>query len=371
MNVYFFQFKGTPCVRARKAINSFINKGYNVTYIGVDRNEKVVGQRLLKIKHIGIKTNRGSIFKIFTLPVYSILSFLFIIKRIKKNDIVYATDLDAALGIFLGSFFKKNFIFIYDVLDTYADRYEKLKAFSWLLRKLESCIFQKADIPIHVDISRANTLNTFSKKFLIVHNKPSINDLMPLKKNFNMKTKNTFKILFSGGIYKHRGALNIIEAIDKLTGKGLNIELDIIGFGTQDIIEFSKKKFYVKYHGYVNSDTAQRFAYESDLILCLYDPSSAINKLASPNKVYDAVSNCSLALVNEEIINDTVHKEKDNIIYCQYDNIDSIAVAIEKSYKFIKIKENQEKLYNKAKFFRETGLWENEFKKVFDILDNS
>ena len=368
MNVYIFQYKDSPCVRCRKVVNSFIKKKYSVTYVGVNRGEKIISIDGLTIRHIGIKTPRGSLLKIFTLPFFIFSSLIFLLKNVRRNDIVYCADLDSALGVYISSFFKNNFIFIYDVLDTYADRYKNLKLFSSILRNIESRVFGRSDIPIHVDFARAKTLKKTSKNFLVIHNKPSENDLYPLNKSFKNYNTETFKILLSGGIYDHRGAIKISDAIQNLISDRYKIELNVIGSGNKKIIDSLKSKSFVNYYGYVTSSLAQKFSLESELITCLYDPLSPINRLASPNKIFDAVSNGSMALVNNEITNDTVHTENENIVYCNYDDVNSISDAIIESINYLKNETNQIKLLERAKIFRDQNLWEHEFEQVFDIL---
>ena len=235
---------------------------------------------------------------------------------------------------------------------------------------MESLVFNKSDIPIHVDSSRSQTLDSSVNKSIVVHNKPSLLDLLPIEDYEKKVKKNSFKVLLSGGIYKHRGAIKISDAIEYLTDKGYKIELNVIGFGDKEIVNSLKNKLFVNYHGYVDSMTAQRFSFESDLIACLYDPSSSINRLASPNKIFDAVANSSMALVNREITNKTVHREDENIVYCDYNDTNSIASAIKESMNYIRKNQNQEKLLERAKSFRKKGLWENEFQQVIDILNN-
>ncbi|WP_334015701.1 hypothetical protein [Alteromonas sp. S167] len=278
-------------------------------------------------------------------------------------------DFDASLGIYLSAkLLGKKGIILYDVLDTYADRYVGASYISGVLRYLESKVFSFSDYGIHVDSFRVNTLYSENVNTYIIHNKPRFDDLVPIE---NKAKNDCFTILISGGVYEHRGVLKIITAVNDLIQQGYNLKVDVIGFGDESVVENLNRHRFVTFHGYVSSLEAQKFSLNSDLIGCLYDPESPINRMASPNKVFDAVANATLALVNQEVNSGTKSSEALNVVECEYNSSDSIKAAIMNAMHKMGDCHFRSSLIQRANDFRNGELWDSEFACLTDKLQSN
>lgn len=359
--IYIVQFASKPCVRMRKVISSFEKSGFKVCYCGINREDNDLISRPY-VKHFGLSTKRGSILKIFSLPFYiiNVVYFLFKVKAVN----VYSADLEGGL---CGSIYSKltslPVRFFYDVLDTYSERYKSFNFINTLINKVESQVALSSTVLIHVDNNRVNTLKTKDKDYFIVRNVPSKESLHPIVPSNLDKTSDRIKVLISGGIYEHRGVGQLLKLMSNDTGFSQSIELTVIGFGDKKIIDEMTELKNCNYLGYVNSSDAQKLSAHADIILSLYDPSKEINRLACPNKVYDGAANGVYVLVNSDILEKSSFSNYPNVIECDYFDLDSIKAAISS----ISSRETNH-IYEFAFHFRNTLLWENEFKKVIDHI---
>lgn len=364
--IYLLQFSSKPCVRMRKVVSELERSGYKVYFCGVDRGDKGKLDSS-SIYHFGVSAKRGSLFKIFSLPIYVVSVFLFFLK--KKPSRLYCADLEAGIVGALYAFFsntrEKKVNFVYDVLDTYSERYKIYDYINKLINVIETKVANASTLLIHVDENRVKTLKTERDNYIVVRNVPSVSSLPTLKEKKSPLRKQPIKILISGGIYDHRGVRKFIELMSDYEFKK-NVKVDVIGFGDSKLIDLINKNDNFLYIGYVDSSKAQSLSADADIILSLYDPTSEINRLACPNKVYDGAANATFVLVNQEVINDSSFYNYPNILTCNYYDSTSIKESIYSIYD-----KDASKLYEFSTEFRKTSLWEKEFEPVvkhFDLI---
>ncbi|WIO75372.1 glycosyltransferase [Porticoccaceae bacterium LTM1] len=322
---YLLQMLGTPCVRARKII-SMASSEFDVTYLGVKRSIEDVSND--DVIHLGVPIRRGSYGKIFFQFFYFLHAVFVLVK--KKPKVVYAADFDAGIPAFLYKLIvRKNVFFVYDVLDTYADRYKVPKIVSNALRWLECSVARCADLVVHVDKIRIQTLPVKLKQVLIVRNLPMLKDLpgSVINRREVAGSEDKIKVLFSGGVFWHRGLSQIVEAIRIIKEKyAQDVALDVIGYGGDSEIEFLKQNSDIcNYHGVVTSKEALEFSARSDFLVALYSPDSEINRLACPNKVYDAFYTGIPIILNRELYISAGFEGYKNVVVASYDNPEEIA----------------------------------------------
>lgn len=146
------QMAGSPCVRMRKVVSSLA--GQDVTYLGCDRgagNAIILDEVTVEI--VSPKIGSKSLSKLFLAPFWALNAAQNL--RAGRYDMVYAADLEAGVAAYLS-----GRPYIYDVLDTYADRYRIPGAISALIRAFESYIFRKANLRVHVAEYRHATLRS-------------------------------------------------------------------------------------------------------------------------------------------------------------------------------------------------------------------
>jgi len=358
MKVAVIQLLDKPCVRTRKVINSFISKGYDVTYLGVPREEISDYPSSYKTILSGKRIPRGSLKKI-----YLQLFYFYEVRKLLNNskfDIIYSVDLDGGIPVYLSKYKGK---YLYDVLDTYADRYKLPKVFVSFLRFLESKVARSAKLLLHVDETRVPTLNVPSKTpTLILNNVPESSSLKPLTANTNQR--NYF--LISGGVFKHRGLYQILNAHKSYIEQHSEITLKIIGRVEPSICSYVESFKNVEIIGEVDSMTAQEYAINAYGIFALYEPTSAININACPNKIYDCLFNATPAIINCELSIAKKYEGHPSVFSAMYYDEQAICAAMQKCVEACNI--NSKDIMILANEYRANKSWERQFEKVYNHL---
>jgi glycosyltransferase involved in cell wall biosynthesis len=202
---------------------------------------------------------------------------------------VYAADFEAGVAALLSG--KR---FLYDVLDTYADRYIVPRPVQWFLRLAESFVYTKAAYKVHVASYREKTLRDFGiggRSCIVVPNTPMRSDLPALA------AEKVFDVIVTGNIDKNRGCDLLLDAC-----KGLGLTVCAAGKVSSDILAELEAEENFSYFGYVSSSTALRLCASSRAIFCAYDPRIPINRMAAPNKVFDALFCATPLIINSEIL---------------------------------------------------------------------
>lgn len=356
MKIAVIQLLDKPCVRTRKVISSFLNSGHDVTFIGVDRGGAPSINNDYEVILLGKKIERGTWKKVYL----QFFFFLAVRSYLNKNDFdnLYCVDLDGVIPAYLSKY-KSNYI--YDVLDTYADRYKLPGLFKIALRKLESHLAERAKCLIHVDQIRVPTLNTTNKNLVIVENVPQNSDLLPLSDTPNKREC----FLISGGVFKHRGLEQILEAHKIYCLHNEPLELKIIGSIGSIEKEIIEKYLFVNPVGLVSSSEAQSFASRAYAVFAMYEPTSNININACPNKIYDCLFNATPAIINSELKIAERYQDAESVISAPYYDISAIANAMSNA---VAICENSSSLFDIANAHREDNNWDAKFKIAMEKM---
>jgi glycosyltransferase involved in cell wall biosynthesis len=363
-DIAIFQFLGEPCVRARKVISSFKNEKFTVQYFGVKRGKPKINA--LPTTYLGVPVARGSKLKLLALPIY-ILHGLYAFRK-NRTKVVYCADLEAGLLGLLIKFFFQDITFVYDVYDTYADRYKVPKFVIYMLRKLETIVASRSDILMHVDQTRVGTLGSIGNA-LVVRNMPTHKDLDQIDFSNSRIYDGKLQLLISGGVFYHRGLKQILDAVKLYSETKGEVVLNIIGLignDEQKLIENHTE--YVITHGEVSSAEALEYCFNSDVIFALYEPSTKINRLACPNKIYDSFSTGTFVMINEELYTASQYIDDPFVRFCKYYEVNTIVDSLSQISETLDF--SPKNLRIKAKKWRGTFAWEEEFRPVIDCLKN-
>lgn len=288
------QMAGSPCVRMRKVVNSLASE--EITYIGCNRGEESkIGHDAVTVRHVWPKIGSKSIGKLFLAPFW----VLNVAKHLRHThyDMVYAADLEAGLAVYLS-----GRSYIYDVLDTYADRYRIPAILRAMIRAVESYVFRKADLRIHVSEYRHATLRSDDKgstKTLTIPNTPLRDDLPARSRQRN------FDVIVTGNIDANRGCDTLLEVCQTL-----RMSVCVVGKISPDLYgRFHQVKNFT-FLPYRPSAEALALCAQARAIYCAYDPASRINILAAPNKIYDAIFCGTPLLINAEVL---ISREVENL----------------------------------------------------------
>lgn len=297
MKIAIVHFNSYPCVRMRKVVNSFIQAGHSVVYIGNARDGRyITDPRLsdLSVLHMGIPTKNRSLLKLAYLPVFWLVVCWHLV--FSEYDVVYGVDLDGFLPIGFLRFFSRKFregrYSIFDVHDAYAIRYSLPLAVEYLVAALERYFSREVDLLVHVDRIRLDPLGV-NVNTLIVRNIPE----KRYSDQFLLTDSSRLKILLSGSLSSSRGVDFVLNAISGMDG----VDILAIGDGPPDVIDKISTVANARYFGPVSSQAALEITTQVDVVIVFYDPSLLINVLACPNKIYDVMACGRIAFLNSEL----------------------------------------------------------------------
>ncbi len=267
-------FKPDP--RVYKEAKSLVNAGHEVIVLAWDREGKYPREETvegIRVVRFGPKSRYGSFFDFLVkLPVFYIKAFIFMAK--KDFDAIHTHDFDTA---FLGLLFKyiKGKKWVYDVHDLY-ESFVQSMIVKMLIQKIDSYFIRMADVVITVNYEMTRILSQRArpKEALVV-----FNTVNPLK--MIVKKGKGFTVFYGGVLSRGR----FIEEISKIA-RELGVELRVAGGGVlENIIRESGAIFL----GYLPHDKALRELARAHLTFILYDPSVLNNRIASPNKLFEAM----------------------------------------------------------------------------------
>ncbi len=250
-----------------------------------------------------------------------------IIIHILKNkyDLIHVCGVDSFPPVILSKFLKKHLI-VYDIFDFFGPSMPENtpKSIRAFFTNVEKYLTQFADAVIIVDDARLSQLrgSKLSKLEVI------FNCVSDESKNigFGKKVKQSFVIFYGGMLSKTRGILQLLDALKDESG----MELIIAGTGEDenDLIELFKGYKNVTYIGQVNHLEALKFTYTSDAIFGFYDPRIPNNRLASPNKLFEAMMCATPIIVNKETTMADIVEEENCGLIVPYSDTGALKAAL-------------------------------------------
>ena len=314
-------------IRSMKIAKSLANNGYDVEFLVWDRernrnNEKKEFNYKLNCFYYKPINNgfSGIILGYFLWWIY-ILFFSFR----NNTDIYHCANIYNFFPIIFTKIIKKKNA-ILDILDFAADSYNWSNSVRNFLSNFENfCIKFSNGIIIVDDCRRTQIKSTYGKKIIVVMNCPEnlIDDEDNSKKN-NM----VFTIYSGGWICETRGLRQICEAVEEFN----DVKLIVAGFGPDEekLSNIFKKQRNVEYKGLLSTTESLIMAQKADAVFAFYDPMIPINRLASPNKLFDAMMCRTPILANSEAIPvvNIINEEKCGL-FVPYNDISKLKTAIE------------------------------------------
>lgn len=259
-----------------KECKSLFSAGYDVTLIApYDKNDVVDGIRIVAL---GVAKNRFHRFVI--------MNFLLLYKSIlQKADIYHFHDPELLIaGVLIKILTFKKVIY-----DAHEDYEKQLLSKGWIrpaLRKPLAYVIrsiEKISCKIYDFIITAG-LHTKIKfpdeKSTVIANYPPVEFIPEIK----VKRNSVMKLIYAGGISKDRGILIMLEVMQLLRDK--NIELHLLG-DIQDtyLITSFETMGNVKYHGCLPWNDVNRYLADADMGLILFQPSPAYYDMSGDNVI--------------------------------------------------------------------------------------
>jgi glycosyltransferase involved in cell wall biosynthesis len=298
--------------RVKKEASSSVKNGYSVSLFLWNRYSNTSKRKVeheCNIYEFGLKAPFGKYRLVFYWVVWWYAIFIYLLRN--KFDIIHVCGFDSYPPVILNKFIKRNTI-VYDIFDFFGASLppKTPHIIQKVISKLEKLLIGFADAVIIVDESRKIQVKGAKiSKLEVIMNCVSDEDY-----NFSeYKESNDFTIFYGGMISKTRGLKQLVGVIKDEE----DIKLVIAGAG-EDETEF-KDVFAsytnIEFLGYVTHKEAIRLTYQSDAVFGFYDPTVPNNRLASPNKLFEAMMCRTPIIVNgETTMADIVREENCGII---------------------------------------------------------
>ena len=207
-------------------------------------------------------------------------------KHRRDYTAIHACDFDTVLPAMLMKWFASKVV-VYDIFDFYTD-HVRLRS-RWIrgaLRWVDHQIIRTADAIILVDeIRRSQLEGTHPKRLEIIYNTPEDQvSTLPVEDH---GSEISLRIAYIGMIQEDRGIQHLISLLPRHPGW----HVDLAGFGGDEdiILQEVHSHANLTWHNRIPYQTAIELSARSDVLLATYDPAVPNNRLASPNKVFEAM----------------------------------------------------------------------------------
>ena len=276
-----------PDSRVEKEVWSLTNHGFKATILTWDRekafdNFESSGDKT--IHRLQLRAPYNSLM----VSIYYPLFWLWALSKLLKiyPTVIHADNLDSVVPALFYRFLRPKTKVIFDVSDSYA---MLIRPTSKILSNAILCLeLRAASIADAFTTVSSNQLALFEKAKLklvrIVMNLPLA--AHGLKSHIQSKKQVRFRMVYAGVISEDRGLLQLCEATKDVD----NLELIVAGRINSERILSNVTRFpHVKYIGQLSHEDALRLQASADLIPALYDPKLPINRIAMPNKIFEAM----------------------------------------------------------------------------------
>jgi len=195
---------------------------------------------------------------------------------------------------------------VFDSFDRYAmafipPKHHMLYKFvNWL----EALLAYRSDALITVSKERLLSFGRYRPKHIeVIMNCPRDKpEMLKLGSGSNKHANEDLTLVYAGVISVKRGLHLIERALREIEG----VRLILAGRVIDDIIDQLTRNPKIKYVGLLNYDAALKLQALADVIPVLYDPSIPINRVANPNKLFEAMMLGVPVITNvcDEIVNE-------------------------------------------------------------------
>lgn len=285
-----------PDSRVEKEVSALKEAGHDVSIFAWDRSANTANYTKqididgysVEITRCGIRSEYGaSVVKMF-LPLVSFQfrMLAFLLKNIRKFDVVHACDFDTAfVGVLCAKLFGKKAV--YDIFDYYVDAFNLPEALKGIIAPLDHFAMRRADRLILCTAKRVEQIPPMEgKPIYVVQNSPEIGWVSD-KSVEEPEEDWDIRIAYFGILQEGRLVRELVDVV----ARHENWHLDIGGFGQlEDYVENAAKNApNIRYYGKVDYARVLELENRNDVLTAIYTPEVRNHRFAAPNKFYEAM----------------------------------------------------------------------------------
>jgi len=287
--------------------------------------------------------------------VFFLIWFVFSLKQLRdfRPEHIVGFNIDALIPALAYRLTRRVPATLY-FLDSYpgAFPFGTPKALRMVFTAIEHFVSRLSDFIIFVDEARATQLSfqMLPENSTVVYNSPVA---VPASAKWPFSSRAHLRVFYGGGLHRDRGIPALIDAVKTIPA----VELVVAGDGplAEWIARASRESDNVIFLGRIPHEELMKYTRASDVIPCFYDPRVPNNKLASPNKLFEAMALGKYVLTNSgQRVADYVRKHDIGSVV-EYDNPTEIASQLRQ------LISNPDRLANVAarspSIFQETYSW--------------
>ena len=212
--------------------------------------------------------------------------------------------------------------FVFDIWDFYADMIlARVPRFvRRALRRREAQAIELADLVILPDMIGRQRIMREPRKLIEVMNVPEEGPVVP-------RRAEGFTVFYAGNIARDRGILELLPATEAM---GARLLVAGKGPGESEILPPIQASPRARYLGQLPHEEVVRYAAGADVIPLLYDPSIPINRIASPNKLYEAMMLSKPVIVSDGTSMAELVREEDIGLVVRYGDPVALRAALDR-----------------------------------------
>ena len=277
-----------PDPRVHKEALGLMSAGYEVTILAWNRDRTFPekdAQKGIEVRRISTRPITGTMSLIINYPSFLLRSFFR--SRGLSFDVVHSNDLDTLLiGVLISRL--RGVPLVYDAHEHYAKMVETdlPKSISPIIDRIEAMLIKRASLVVAANEPIADYLRPNARSDIIVV--MNCIDVPTMHHRIRDVAQNEFVLFYGGTLEPMRYIEETIQAVKNID----DCRLRIAGLGrlrgmVQRTAQQSER---VEYLGFLPHDKLLSEMAESDAVLCLLDPSNENYRIATPNRLCEAMA---------------------------------------------------------------------------------
>jgi len=279
-----------PDPRVEKAARALARAGWQVVVVGWDRTGTLPASRLDewgRTDRLGPRASFGR--GLGNAPAtfrWQIRLLGWLAQRRREYTHIHACDFDTVLPALIAQRLWKKHV-VYDIFDFYADQFRHTPGWMRsLVRRFDRWAVGQADAVILVDEARRVQIEgTKPRRVEIIYNTPEDTlanlDRQPVPPHAGLR------LAYVGLLQVERGLPSWIAVV----GRHPDWILDLAGFGGDEphLRSLAQAHPNIHFHGRIPYARGLQLMHGADVLTAIYDPAIANHRLASPNKLFEAM----------------------------------------------------------------------------------